>query len=163
MTSARVRCLVVAASLALVLGCVAEVGGAVVAGPGEVVRRTPEPPGRAALRDWDAARAAAWRSGDGDRLARLYVGRSRAGRRDVAMLARWNERGARVDDLSTQVLAVEPERVGAHRVVLRVTDRLHVVRAGAGVLTGDRPTTRRVELVRRDGRWLVARVWPVRP
>ncbi len=104
MTSTLVRCLLAAASLTLVVGCVSEVGGVVVDGPGEPVQRADDLPGRAALRDWDAARAAAWRSGDIDRLAALYVGRSRAGRRDVAMLARWNERGARVEDLSTQVL-----------------------------------------------------------
>lgn len=153
----------VALTLTLVVGCVAEVGGSVVRPEPTAARRDPEPAGRAALREWDAERAAAWRTGDLERLGALYLDRARAGRRDLAMLRAWKARGARLETLTTQVLAVDPVQVGARRVVLRVTDRVREVRVGTQRLGGDHPTTRRIELVLRGGHWRVARVRTLSP
>ncbi|MGA8258556.1 MAG: hypothetical protein WB767_18440 [Nocardioides sp.] len=157
------RCGVAALALALVVACVATLARPAVE-PQRVAAGAigiADPPGRAILRAWDDARAAAWSTGDVDRLAELYIRGSVAGRRDVAMLRAWNRRGAQGVELTTQVHAVAAERIGARRVVLRVTDRLRDVRASGQVVTADRPTTRTIELVRRDGRWLVGTVLAV--
>lgn len=113
---------------------------------------------RAVLRRWDAARASAWRAGDTDALAALYTPGSVAGRRDVAMLRRWNGRGVRVTGMTVQVLALRVLRRDEQRLVLRVTDRLVGARAGRVTLPRDQPTTRRVELRRSQGTWRVASV-----
>jgi hypothetical protein len=116
------------------------------------------------LRRWDAARARAWASADVSALRSLYTAGSAAGVHDAAMLRRWRDRGLRVEDMQTQVLAA---RVAAHtfdRVVLVVTDRLaRAVATGRGHrlrLPDDRVSTRRVTVRRVDGSWRVASVLP---
>lgn len=122
-------------------------------------------PAREVLRAWDRRRAAAWAAGDPAALARIYLPRAVAGRRDVALLRRWNARGVRVTRLVPQVLAVRVTRATDQRLVVVLTDRLGVVEARVGgevvVLPADRATTRRVELRRGPGtgaRWRVASV-----
>lgn len=125
----------------------------------------------AILRDWDRRRAEAWRTGDRAALRRLYVRDAAAGRRDLAMLRRWLQRGLRVDEMSMQVLAVELRARSSRRLVLVVTDRLATARAvraadpgaeGAtdapqGVaLPRDTATVRRLVFQRIGGRWLLA-------
>lgn len=112
----------------------------------------------AVLRQWDQARAAAWERGDPAALRSLYVPGSRAGKADVAMLSRWRERGLRVRGMRTQVLAAAVRVRGPDRVVLVVTDRLvgAVAVPGGEPLPRDQPTTRRLELRRVGGRWLLA-------
>ncbi|QCW51094.1 hypothetical protein FE634_13015 [Nocardioides dongxiaopingii] len=88
----------------------------------------------------------AWTTGDTAALARLYTGRSVAGRRDVAMLEAWNARGRRVTEMSTQVLALEVVASGRGRLVLEVTDRLARAVAGGTELPADRVSTRRLVL-----------------
>lgn len=120
------------------------------------------------LREWDAARARAWTDGDVAALLRLYTPGSVAGRRDAAMLRAWNERGARITELSTQVLELTVRAEGERRLVLEVTDR--VARATArsagsdvdaeGVtLPSDEASTRRLVLRRSGaGAWQMASV-----
>ncbi|MEV5001855.1 hypothetical protein [Nocardioides sp. LML1-1-1.1] len=131
-----------------------------------VAARVGEAPAAAALavlREWDRARAAAWERGDPVALRSLYVPGSRAGRADVAMLRRWQERGLRVRGMRMQVLAVAVRARGPDRVVLVVTDRLvgAVAVPGALPLPRDQPTTRRLELRRVGGRWLLAGAVPL--
>lgn len=129
--------------------------------PSPVVEPAETP--RDVLRAWDAARAAAWTSGDPAALARLYTPGSVAGRRDVAMLRAWLDRRVVVSSLTTQVLRLQVLVDEPSRLVLVVTDRVAVVQA-ASRLPQDRPTTRRLELVRPAGdRWRVASVSPGRP
>lgn len=126
---------------------------------------------RAALRALgavDQRRSRAWEQGDLVALADVYAAGASAGRRDVAALRAWEERGLRVEGMTTQVLEVRAARADADRVRLDLVDR--VVLAGARVVgraarTGpayalprDRPTARTVELVRVGGVWRVARV-----
>ena len=67
--------------------------------------------------------------------------------------------GLRIQVLAWSVVARRPDRL-----VLRVTDRLVggvAVRPDGSTrarLPADRPTERRLTLVRREGRWLMARV-----
>lgn len=119
---------------------------------------------RAVLRRWDAARAGAWASGDTAALAALYTPGSVAGARDVAMLAAWVERDVVVSALTTQVLRLQVLLERPRRLVLVVTDRVASVQAVGARLPQDRPTTRRLELLRSDaGAWQVASVSPERP
>ena len=116
----------------------------------------------AVLSEWDGRRAAAYSSGDVGALRSLYLPGSGAGAADVAVLRAWLRHG-----LVSR----------AHRLVLRVTDRVVggvAVRAAAspgGATSGggaapavrarlpaDRPGERTVTLVRHGGRWVVARV-----
>lgn len=117
----------------------------------------------AVLRDWDRARAAAWEQGDPAALRALYVPGSRAGTADLAMLRRWQERGLRVRGMRTQVLAAAVRAHSPDRFVLVVTDRLvgAVAVPGALPLPRDQPTTRRLELRRVGGRWLLAASVPL--
>lgn len=143
--------------------------------PAAAVPGGPEGPGgpdpgerhaRSVLAAWDEQRAAAWGSGDGAALARLYVAGSGAGRRDRQMLAAWSGRGLRVRGMATHVLALDVvERRPAPRprlLRLRVTDRLvGAVAVGGGVrrvLPTDRATTRSVVLRRSGGAWRVVSV-----
>lgn len=118
------------------------------------------------LRDWDRRRAAAWASGDAGALAALYVPGASAGRADVAMLTAWTARGLAVDELTTQLLAVQVRARGRSRWVLRVRDRVTgAVAAGAGraqPLPGGTTSERDVVLRMVGGDWLVASVRPVR-
>lgn len=118
------------------------------------------------LRDWDRARAAAWRAGDADALRGLYAAGSAAGRADVAMLRRWRGRGLRVRGMAMQVLAVRLTARSPRRLVLVVTDRLTgpVAVDGAGHrwrLPRDRASTRRLVLRRTATRWQVRAVYDV--
>ena len=114
------------------------------------------------LAQWDERRAAAWASGDPERLRSLYAADSRTGVADVRLLRHYLSRGLRVEGLTTQVLALDVVRRSSRRLVLDVTDR---VSAGAAVggatpvaLPADRASRRRVVLVRTGERWLVAEV-----
>lgn len=114
------------------------------------------------LAAWDARRAAAWAEGDPAALASLYVDGAGAGAADVRLLRDYLGRGLRVEGLTTQVLALRVVGRSADRLELVVTDRVVGARAvGAGApvaLPVGRPSTRRVVLVRDDGRWVVAEV-----
>jgi hypothetical protein len=123
--------------------------------------RSPE---RAVLARWDRARSGAWARGSPVALRRLYLPGAGAGRRDVRLLQRYADRGLRVEGLRTQVLSWEVLARRSDRLVLRVTDRLVggvAVRprgATRARLPADRPTERQLTLVRRGGRWVMARV-----
>lgn len=129
----------------------------------QAARTTSDDP-RDVLRQWDRQRAAAWVARDPRRLAGLYTAGSVAGRRDVQLLRRWTARSLRVTRLEPQVLALRVVRAGPGRLVLRVTDRVGVLRAeldGRPVaLPSDQVSTRRVVLQRADddARWRVASV-----
>jgi hypothetical protein len=115
------------------------------------------------LRAWDRRRADAWAEGDVAALRELYV--DRAGVADVRLLRRYDDRGYRVEGLTTQLLAVDVLERRPGRWVLRVTDRLTgaVVVRGAeqAPLPRDRADTHLVVLTRDDGgRWRVAAVRP---
>ncbi len=119
----------------------------------------------AVLREWDAARAAAWAAADPRALRSLYAVGSRAGDRDVAMLRRWMRRGVRVEEMGMQVFSLRLRARGDRRMVLVVTDRLAgavAVRDSTGErwdLPRDRPSTRRLVLLRRSGTWLLDEVY----
>jgi hypothetical protein len=115
----------------------------------------------AVLADWDARRSAAWAEGDVVALRRLYVDGSRSGAADVRLLRHYVARGLVVEGLATQVLSLDVVERSSSRLVLVVTDRVVGGRAVGGgaariALPADRASSRRVELVRRGGRWLVA-------
>ena len=159
----------------LLCGVVAVVGGSLwearstdrARGPGpaaaavSAVRRLPE---RAVLARWDRARSAAWARGSPGQLRRLYLPGSSAGERDLQLLRRYADRGLRVEGLRVQVLAWSVVARRPDSLVLRVTDRVvgGVAVASDGStrarLPADRPTERRLTLVRREGRWLMSRV-----
>ncbi len=120
---------------------------------------------REVLREWDRRRESAWSTADETALAALYLPGAVAGRRDVALLRRWSSRGARVDRLQPQVLALRVLREGPRRLVVRVTDRLGIVSATVAgepvVLPRDGPSVRRIDLRRGPpvtSRWRVASV-----
>jgi hypothetical protein len=117
----------------------------------------------AVLQAWDRRREAAWAAGDVAALRRLYVARSVAGERDVAMLRRWRARGLTVAALDVQVLSGEVLARRPGRLTVEVTERL--ARASATAAGGARwwlprggVATRRVTLWWVEGRWRVARV-----
>lgn len=117
---------------------------------------------REVLATWDARRAEAWATGDAEALGELYAPDSVAGRRDVAMLRKWNRRGLVVRDLSTQVLRLDVRRARPGRLVLDVTDRVvGGVAVGPGVqqaLPGDRASRRVLVLRRHEETWQVVAV-----
>ncbi|MFB9313896.1 nuclear transport factor 2 family protein [Nocardioides plantarum] len=169
-------CGVVVTCGVLVLG-VADDGDGGVGDPTTVPRLAPEQSAtpsahprhraREVLRRWDADRERAWRRADPAALARLYTPGSVAGARDIAMLRAWTHRGARVTELTTQVLRLQVLSDRGRRLVLVVTDRVAQVGvagvASVGGLPRDRPSTRRIVLVRTAGRWRVASVSPQPP
>lgn len=114
------------------------------------------------VRAWDAHRSQAWASGSLADLEGLYVDGSKAGRRDVAMLRAYVDRGLVVDGLAVQLISVEEVRRGAESLVVDVTDRVHggtVV--GDGVeqaLPRDGADTRRLVFRLVEGQWVVERV-----
>ena len=114
------------------------------------------------LRQWDRARAAAWREADPRALARLYVAGSRAGRADRGLLAAYAARGLRVTGMRMQVASVEVVTATDDRMVLVVTDRLvGAIALGRGArirLPRDGWSRRRTVLVRTGEDWRVARV-----
>lgn len=115
----------------------------------------PEVTAAAVLHDWDERRAAAWEAGDARALRSLYAPGSAAGRADVRMLRTWLRRGARVEDMETQLRCVAVRRSRPGRLVLVVTDQ--VVNVGA-----DRPSTWRLSLSHQHGRWRMDQVSPAR-
>ncbi|QYJ05329.1 hypothetical protein KUV85_06530 [Nocardioides panacisoli] len=114
------------------------------------------------LRAWDRRRADAWSTGDAAGLARLYADGAEAGRRDVAMLRRWNDRGLRVHGMRMQVLDVDVRRATDRRVVVHVTDRLtgavaeRVDDGRRWELPADRAETRRLVFRRTTSGWVLA-------
>lgn len=116
----------------------------------------------AVLRDWDRARAAAWARGDTAALRRIYLGGSRVGAQDVAMLQRWVDRGLRVRRIAMQVLAVDLRVRTERRIVLDVTDRLAdavAVPSGGGgetALPRDGLSTRRLVFRSTRAGWVLA-------
>ena len=118
------------------------------------------------LREWDARRSRAYAEGDGQALSRLYVAGSRTGAADRALLRSYRDRGLRVSEMYTQVLALTVREQTDQRLVVVVTDVLADAIAGdrahaRWALPHDRPTTRRVVLVRDHGSWLVAEAYAV--
>jgi hypothetical protein len=113
----------------------------------------------AVLAAWDERRSAAWAEGDAGALARLYADGSGAGAADVRLLRDYTRRGLRVRGMATQVLALRVAARSPGRLELVVTDRVVGAEAvGSGVpvsLPVDRPSTRRVVLVRAGVRWVV--------
>lgn len=120
----------------------------------------PTPGPAAVLAAWDERRAAAWARGDAEALADLYAAGSRSGAADVRLLRAYARRGLRVEGLTTQVLALRVVERTPRRLALVVTDRLVGGSAVGGAapvaLPVDRASTRRVVLVSRRGRWVVA-------
>lgn len=116
------------------------------------------------LAAWDERRAAAWAEGDPEALRDLYAAGSRTGAADVRLLRRYLRRGLTVEGLRTQLLALDVVGRSPGRLVLVVTDRVvagHAVGGASPVaLPADRASTRRIVLVRRNGRpgeeWRVA-------
>jgi len=161
--------LVASAALGLVTGVAAVVVARGDDGSrgGAVADRTVDAPyGLRVLRAWDARRSRAFAHGDGAALADLYVPGSRTGAVDRAVLRGYRERGLRVIGMRTQVLAATVLRESDRRLVLLVTDVL--VGAVAAdrdelrwALPHDRPSTRRVVLVRSGGSWRVAEAYAV--
>lgn len=122
----------------------------------------PQDDGLAVLHDWDRRRAQAWADGDPWALRRLYTRASAAGRRDLAMLGRWTDRGLVVRGMAMQVLDARVREHTADRIVVVVTDRLTgAVAVGPGVrreLPADLASTRMVTLRRVTGEWRVSKV-----
>lgn len=182
----------VGALLALQLGVV-ELGGAPPVAPAAGIAPSPGPPddvrrqgadGRSmpveevrerrdtvaalgVLRRWDGRRARAWARGEPSLLTPLYTATSRAGRRDVALLEQYAERGWSVRGVHPQVVAAEALTRTSDRVEVRVVERYpdvavdgvtpSVPREGAGP---DDSTShvRVVSLVRSPTGWRVERV-----
>jgi len=121
--------------------------------------RSGPPPGLSA---WDERRSAAWAEGDAGALASLYADGSGAGAADVRLLRDYARRGLRVEGMATQVLGLRVAARSPGRLELVVTDRVvgaEAVGSGAPVpLPVDRPSTRRVVLVRAGAGWVVAEV-----
>lgn len=109
------------------------------------------------LRAWDEERARAWADGDVEALRALYAPRAAVGRRDVAMLERYVDRGLVVEGLVTQLLEVREVSRDDDAWVLEVADRVHggtVV--GQGVrraLPRDSADRRRLTLRRHGSGW----------
>ena len=134
--------------------------------PAAVEALTAEPYAVRVLRAWDARRSRAYAHADGAALADLYVAGSRTGAAERAVLRGYRDRGLRVTGMRTQVLAARVLRESGRRLVLLVTDVLVDAVAGDGrrarwALPHDRPSTRRVVLVRERGSWRVAEAYAV--
>ena len=119
------------------------------------------------LRRWDGRRAQAWTRGDPSLLRPLYTAASRAGRRDVALLEQYAERGWSVRGVQPQVVAAEALTRTSDRVEVRVVERYpdlavdgvtpSVPADGAGPDASE-PHVRVVSLVRSPTGWRVERV-----
>ena len=129
-----------------------------IAEPPPAAEPRPELAAAEVLAAWDAERAAAWADGDVRRLRTLYASGSVAGRRDVAMLRSWLDRGLVVRDLRTQVLALHEVSRSPDRWVLAVTDRVVGGTANGVALPVDAPSARTIVLRQVDGEWRVASV-----
>ncbi|MEO6512081.1 MAG: hypothetical protein ABIO16_13870 [Nocardioides sp.] len=117
------------------------------------------------LRAWDARRARAYARGDVEALRLLYVAGSRTGRADVAVLRGYVGRDLTVSGMHTQVLGADVVGRTARRLTVEVTDVLVSAVASSGerrwALPRDRPSTRRVLLVRVRGEWRVSEAYAV--
>ena len=117
------------------------------------------------LRAWDHRRARAYARGDAAALAALYVAGSRTGAADVAVLRGYLGRDLRVSGMRTQLLAADVVERGGRRLTVLVTDVLTRAVATSGTrrweLPRDRPSTRRVVLVRVAGAWRVKEAYAV--
>ncbi|TGN65417.1 hypothetical protein EXE59_16720 [Nocardioides eburneiflavus] len=162
-----VACALVVATLVVGHGRPDDTGRAVVpprdapaTAPATGSPAAPTPGPAAVLAAWDERRAAAWARGDAEALADLYAAGSRSGAADVRLLRAYARRGLRVEGLTTQVLALRVVERTPRRLALVVTDRLVGGSAVGGAapvaLPVDRASTRRVVLVSRRGRWVVA-------
>lgn len=169
----RTRSPALRAAVVCILVTASTVGVALVATGRDAVRpvrppsvatypRRPEVQALEVLHAWDRRRASAWAAGDVRSLARLYVGGSRTGARDVRELQRWRERHLRVVGLRTQVSALRLRRRSPERLTLVVTDR-----TVGGVAVGGRHrvglprsawATHRITLHRVRGTWRVSEV-----
>lgn len=168
MTSGTATVRLLTALLLAVLGGVLTAGAAGLGHPGPAPRPAPTAafPDRTAalrvLREWDAARAAAWRSGSPAALRKLYAEGSASGRTDRALLGAYRSRGLRVEGISMQRSRVRVLAGSEDRWVLQTTDRLvgaAAVGQGRRVrLPRDGWSTRVVVLVRVGERWRVAEV-----
>jgi hypothetical protein len=167
-TSGTVSVRLLTGLLLAALGCVLGAGLAGLGHDAPAPRAGPTPavPDRTAalsvLREWDAARAAAWRSGSPAALRGLYAEGSASGRADRVLLAAYRSRGLRVDGMSMQRSLVRVIARSEDRWVLRVTDRLvgafAVGPGGRLPLPRDTWSTRVVVLLRMGERWRVAEV-----
>jgi hypothetical protein len=117
------------------------------------------------LRRWDVRRSRAYADTDAAALRALYVPGSRAGAADLTVLRGYRARDLRVTGMRTQVLGVRVVGRTPRRLTLVVTDVLAgAVATSAGrrwALPHDRPSTRRVVLMRYGRRWRVAEVYTV--
>jgi hypothetical protein len=117
------------------------------------------------LRAWDHRRARAYAKGDPAALAALYVAGSRTGAADVAVLRGYLDRDLRVTGMRTQLLGADVVERGVRRLTVLVTDVLTGAVATSGdrrwALPRDRPSTRRVVLVRVAGEWRVEEAYAV--
>ncbi|MDT9592614.1 hypothetical protein RDV89_06030 [Nocardioides zeae] len=111
------------------------------------------------LREWDAARSAAYAAGDVDALRSLHTLGGGTGPADVAVLEAYAARGLVVDDLRFEVVGLEVVEVDEDLLVLRVEDRMTRARVldGAGREVGLLPergrATRELTFERDGGRW----------
>ncbi len=119
------------------------------------------------LRGWDARRAEAYASGDGELLSSLYTSGSRSGAADLRVLTAYADRGLRVVDLRTQILRVEVLSLTSTRLELEVSDRIaSAIVVGPGIremLPRDTETRRVIGLRRIAGTWLVDEVVQASP
>jgi hypothetical protein len=117
------------------------------------------------LRAWDDRRARAYARADVSALKDLYVAGSRTGAADVAVLRGYLGRHLRVTGMRTQLLGADVVAGGPRRLTVLVTDVLTGAVATSGhrrwALPRDRPSTRRVVLVRVAGEWLVQEAYAV--
>jgi hypothetical protein len=117
------------------------------------------------LRTWDRRRARAYAHGDPVALEQLYVAGSRTGAADVAVLRGYVDRDLRVTGMHTQFLGAHLVDRRSGRLTVLVTDVLASAVATSGdrrwVLPRDRPSTRRVVLVRVAGEWRVDEAYAV--
>ena len=147
--------LVVAAVLGLVSG-VAVVALALRGsepGPAAVEARSAEPYAVRVLRAWDARRSRAYAHADGAALADLYVAGSRTGAADRAVLRGYRDRGLRVTGCaprcSPRGCCASPGDGSSCWSPTSSSTRWPVTRVGRRwALPHDRPSTRRVVLVR---------------
>ena len=107
------------------------------------------------LRRWDDRRARAWVRGDVVQLRALYRPGSEAGRRDVALMEMYAERGWSVRRVQPRVLAAEALTRTRDRVEVRVVEHHPENAAGTGTR---RAQVRIVSLVRSAAGWRVDRV-----
>ncbi len=152
---------VVAALVAVGLGAAApgpRAGSDPASGTSVAATPRPQPAPLRAVRvweEWQAARAAAYSSGEVGALRRLHDPRSRAGRRDVAVLRAYAERGLTLD-LATRTRRLSVLVARPRLVVVRVVARTRAVaRSGAAARVLPTAPWQRRRLVLRlvDGRW----------